>query len=132
MKIIFAAVTAAAIFGVAFICVHGNAQSEICRNFLSEYGWETEPQCTDHSEVYIPNMFDVVYKNYNVIQKEAGLDLLPFRGKCGKRYTFIVKNYPEPVGETVYANVICIDGTPVAGDIMTVSIHGFMHSLRYP
>lgn len=131
MKYFFAAVTAIGIIVIAVICVRGNTRSEICREFLQRYGWETEPQCTDHTEVYIPLVFDEVYKSYNEIQKEAGLDLLPCRGQSGERYTFIVKNYPFDVGETVYANVICIDGTPVAGDIMTVSARGFMLSLAH-
>lgn len=129
MKYFFAAVTAIGIIALTVICVRGNARGEICREFLLRYGWETEPQCTNHTEVYIPLVFDEVYKNYNEMQKEAELDLLPYRGKSGERYTFIITNYPLDVGETVYANVICIGGTPVAGDIMTVSARGFMHSL---
>ncbi|MBQ3425558.1 MAG: DUF4830 domain-containing protein [Clostridia bacterium] len=129
MKYLFAAITIAGIAAIAVICVHGNAESECCRTFLSQYGWETEPQCTAHAEVYIPQVFDEVYKRYNEMQKEAGLDLLPYRGQTGDRYTFIVTNYPLDIGEPVYANVICIKGTPVAGDIMTVSARGFMHSL---
>ena len=43
---------------------------------------------------------------------------------------YSVVNYPIDTGETVYANVICIDGKPVAGDVMTVGINGFMHSLN--
>ena len=129
MKYFFAAVTALGVIAIAVICVRGNARGEVCREFLLRYGWETEPQCTDHSEVYIPLIFDEVYKGYNEMQKEAGLDLLPYRGQSGERYTFIIKNYPLDVGETVYANVICINNAPVAGDIMTVSARGFMHSL---
>lgn len=109
-------------------------ESEIsrCILFLSEYGWETENEPNDFSDVNIPYEFDNVYKNYNIIQNDAGLDLTPYRGMKGVRYTFLVKNYPYDVGENVYANVLCVDGNPVAGDIMTVSLRGFMHSLKYP
>lgn len=103
--------------------------ADSCREFLSSYGWETEAAPTEAAEVYIPREFDNVYKNYNILQKEAGLDLLPYRGKRGVRYSFVVTNYPLDAGETVYADVLTVDGVPVAGDIMTVSIDGFMHSL---
>ena len=114
-------------------CVFGRANEQnSSREFLAEYGWETENKPKEIAEITVPEEFDAVYENYNKIQNEAGLDLLPYRGKEGKRYTYVVTNYPLDVGETVYANVICIDGVPVAGDIMTVSLQGFMHSLKPP
>ncbi len=110
--------------------VYGNRDdiNGVCE-FLESYGWEVDKTPTDMAEVTIPEEFDEVYKNYNRIQEKSQLDLSPYKGMKGTRYTFIVKNYPTDVGETVYANVIVIDSTPVAGDIMTVSLNGFMHSL---
>ena len=102
---------------------------DTCRDFLASYNWEVDITPTDKAEVTIPAVFDKVYENYNNIQKKAGLALSSYRGKSGTRYTFAVKNYPYPVNETVYANVILIDGKAVAGDIMTVSLSGFMHAL---
>lgn len=104
-------------------------EEALCRDFLMKYGWETENEASEIEEITIPNEFDEVYKNYNELQREAKLDLLPYCGESGRRYTYIVTNYPLDVGETVYADVICIGGKPVAGDIMTVSMSGFMHSL---
>ncbi len=100
----------------------------VCR-FLESYGWEVDNAPIDTADVIIPKEFDEVYKNYNVIQKKSKLDLSPYKGMNGTRYTFIVKNYPIDVGETVYANVIVVNSQPVAGDIMTVSLDGFMHGL---
>ncbi len=97
--------------------------------FLESYGWKVDKNPTDTAQVSIPKEFDEVYKNYNKIQQKSQLDLSPYKGMKGTRYTFIVKNYPLDVGETVYANVIVINSHPVAGDIMTVSLNGFMHSL---
>ncbi|MGN1116805.1 MAG: DUF4830 domain-containing protein [Candidatus Ornithomonoglobus sp.] len=97
--------------------------------FLDSYGWSVGEKPVEKAEVNIPQEFDEVYKSYNIIQKQAGLDLTKYKGMNGTRYTFIVTNYPADVGEPVRANVICIEGVPVAGDIMTVSINGFMHSL---
>ena len=99
--------------------------------FLKSYGWKTDARPIEREDVIIPDPFDRVYENYNKMQLSAGLDLTPYKGLSGVRYTYIVTNYPLDVGETVRANVICIDGEPVAGDIMTVSINGFMHSLNF-
>ena len=60
------------------------------------------------------------------------MDLTPYKGEKAIRYTYEVLNYPIKTDEMVRANVICVNEKPVAGDIMTVSIHGFMHSLKYP
>ena len=99
--------------------------------FLNSYGWEVQSPYIDHSDIIVPSPFDMVYENYNVLQTDAGLDLEPYCGKSGIRYTYIVTNYPIKTNEIVYANVIVIDGKCVAGDIMTVPIDGFIHSLSF-
>ena len=100
--------------------------------FLESYGWKVIDKEIETEEIVIPETFDNVYINYNNIQKEAGLDLTPYKGMKAIRYTYQVINYPIKTDENVRANVICINNIPIAGDIMTVSINGFMHSLRYP
>lgn len=99
--------------------------------FLKGYGWEVRTKAIEKEDIIIPKPFDRVYENYNDIQLKAGLDLRPYMGMKGVRYTYIVENYPKDVGEEVRANVICINNEPVGGDIMTVSIHGFIHSLNF-
>ena len=101
------------------------------RGFLASYGWETKPECIEQETIIIPKPFDLVYENYNILQKEAGLDLEPYMGKYGVRYTYEVTNYPFNPGEPVRANVIIIHGKCVGGDICTVSLQGFIHSLPY-
>ena len=81
--------------------------------FLKGYGWEVRTKSVEKEDIIIPKPFDRVYENYNDIQLKAGLDLRPYMGMKGVRYTYIVNN--EPVG----------------GDIMTVSIRGFIHSLNF-
>ena len=99
--------------------------------FLKRYGWEVRTKSVEKEDIIIPKPFDRVYENYNDIQLKAGLDLRPYMGMKGVRYTYIVENYPKDVGEEVRANVICINNEPVGGDIMTVSIRGFIHSLNF-
>ena len=99
--------------------------------FLKGYGWEVRTKSVEKEDIIIPKPFDRVYENYNDIQLKAGLDLRPYMGMKGVRYTYIVENYPKDVGEEVRANVICINNEPVGGEIMTVSIRGFIHSLNF-
>lgn len=99
--------------------------------FLKGYGWEVRTKSVEKEDIIIPKPFDRVYENYNDIQLKAGLDLRPYMGMKGVRYTYIVENYPKDVGEEVRANVICINNEAVGGDIMTVSIRGFIHSLNF-
>ena len=99
--------------------------------FLKGYGWGVRTKSVEKEDIIIPKPFDRVYENYNDIQLKAGLDLRPYMGMKGVRYTYIVENYPKDVGEEVRANVICINNEPVGGDIMTVSIRGFIHSLNF-
>ncbi|MCH5213018.1 MAG: DUF4830 domain-containing protein [Oscillospiraceae bacterium] len=129
IKLYISALTCIIFICIVFCAYGRDKDSEICRVFLEGFGWQTEEKLFDRVDVRIPEKFDAVYENYNKIQHEAKLDLAPYCGKSGVRYTFVVTNYPIDVGEPVYANVICIDGEPVAGDIMTVSVSGFMHSL---
>lgn len=115
---------------LAFVFFASGEEDEGNIEFLKSYGWEVGRYAVDEAEVIIPKPFDRVYENYNQLQLRAGLDLTPYQGMCGRRYTYIVKNYPHTTDE-VRANVIVIDGERVAGDIMTVSSTGFMHSLMY-
>ncbi len=129
-SIIITALISASIISAAVYTVFSRERTEEkCILFLFGFGWEIGADQPVKENVNIPAVFDEVYTSYNKIQLEAGLDLVPYAGKSGMRYTFLVTNYPTDAGEPVYADVIVIDGEPVAGDIMTVSINGFMHSL---
>lgn len=127
----FAAVVIIIVTTLAFVLFARGETDTRNIEFLNGYGWEVEEKAIEQADVIIPKPFDRVYENYNEIQLEAGLDLRPYMGMRGVRYTYIVTNYPKDVGEEVRANVICINGKPIGGDIMTVSLQGFMHSLKF-
>ncbi len=114
------------------ISYSANHTSRDIASFLKSYGWIVSKNPIETYDVTVPETFGDVYKNYNVLQIEAGLDLLPFAGKSGVRYTYRVLNYPKSIDQEVRANVLVIDGMPVAGDICTVNLDGFMHSLNFP
>lgn len=120
------------IVAITFTVFSQESDTLKCKKFLKSYGWECKSNPVEKEIVNIPPEFDEVYKSYNAMQQEAELDLSPYRGLSGTRYTFEVTNYPVDAGETVYANVIIINGSPAAGDIMTRSMNGFMHSLKFP
>lgn len=115
----------------AFAAFAEEAADTKVRKFLADYGWVVSGECIEKQQIIIPEPFDLVYENYNILQKEAGLDLEPYMGQYGVRYTYEVANYPYDPGEPVRANVIMIDGKCVGGDICTVSLSGFIHSLKY-
>ncbi len=100
-------------------------------DFLKQFGWEVEGVPIEIVEVQIPEEFDQVYINYNEYQKEVGLDLKNYKGRRVKRYTYRVVNYPEPIEDEVRANILVYKNRVIAGDIMTIPIGGFMHSLLY-
>lgn len=123
----------AVIFFVTVFILYASARDgEKNTEFLNSYGWKTDEIVIEREEVVIPEKFDDVYYNYEFLQNEAGLSLEKYCGKKCVRYTYRVTNYPFETDGEVRANVICYKGKAIAGDIMTVKIDGFMHSLIYP
>lgn len=129
-KMYLIAVITIIFFTVVFVLFASGAENEDNIRFLNECGWTVEDRCIESAEIIIPDPFDRVYESYNEMQLKSGFDLRPYKGKKGTRYTYRVVNYPVKINEEVRANVICIDGKIVGGDICTVSINGFMHGLR--
>lgn len=113
---------------IAFARENDNTNIE----FLTSYGWEVIPDAVEYERITLPDASDKVFSNYNLLQKEAGLDLTPYYSMEAERFTYIVKNYPYPTEAEVRANVLCVKQKPIAGDIMTLQLDGFMHSLVYP
>ena len=118
---------------IGIICI-ALAKDEDSENieFLSEYGWEVNGECIERERVKIPQDFDEVYNNYNSLQKLAGLDISKYKGEKAIRSTYIVTNFPDAKEEKeIRANVLSVKGKPIAGDVMTIALDGFMVSLNY-
>lgn len=131
-KMLYYVITVAVIIIIgAFCIVLASDENEKNIEFLDSYGWRAEPVCIEQVSYKIPNNFDEVYNNYNELQKLSGLDLTQYKGRNAIRYTYIISNFPIETEEDVRANVICVAGEPVGGDIMTVKLDGFMYSLSY-
>lgn len=103
-------------------------------SFLSQFGWEVEEEPAEVKEVVIPEDFDDVYNQYNVIQKEQKLDLEKYKGARVKCWSYNVKNYPgyENSDGVIRANMLVLDGVVIGGDISSTELSGFMHTFDFP
>lgn len=97
--------------------------------FISYYGWEVDRQPAEVRDVIIPETFDEVYANYNEIQLEQGFNLEKYAGQRVKRWTYIVRNYPEtsPEDDYIRINILVSDDVVIGGDVCSVKLDGFMH-----
>lgn len=102
-----------------------NDTDALSEHFLAEYGIITDAKPDFFEEFTIPNEFDEYYTAYNMMQIECGLDLTPHCGKNAVKYTYRIMNIPQAENTAVYANVICVKGKPVAGDITCPRLNGF-------
>lgn len=101
--------------------------------FLSQFGWDVQPDPVEVREVIIPAEFDAAYEKYNAMQKEHGLDLSKYCGKRAKRWTYEIKNYPGyENSDMVQVNIFVLDGRVIGGDICSLETNGFMQSFLYP
>lgn len=97
--------------------------------YLKQFGWEVSEEPSEIVEVAIPTEFNEVYEKYNIIQKKQGFDLMPYRGKTVKRWTYDVTNYPDNRPH-VKANLLVYDNKIIGGDICSLELDGFMHGFR--
>jgi len=93
--------------------------------FLESYGWKVDSNALEVVEVTIPQTFNAVYNNYNVLQKQQGFDLSGYKGKRVKRWTYKITNYPNATDD-VRANILIYNNVVIGGDVSTVALNGFM------
>lgn len=119
--IIFALLIVVLAAAICFSASSGDENAALCRNFLKDLGYSFERTTFESSEIIIPEGFGKVYESYNALQKEAGFDLTPLRGKTVMRYSFHLKNEDYSI-----ANILVSDGKICGGDILDPSISGKM------
>ncbi len=93
--------------------------------FLIDLGYEIS-ESYEVKELILPNEFDNIYNDYNALCREAGFDLLPYRGKRCEMYTYEIYNHPFGL---VRGNLIVCGGEIIGGDISSVRLDGFMQPL---
>ena len=89
-----------------------------CREYLRQLGYETDGTTPETRTVQIPKVFDAVYENYNLMQKECGFDLQKYAGKKVELTTLHVTNWPDGDKKKV-----------IGGAVYTASVDGFMQGL---
>ncbi|MEG0693534.1 MAG: DUF4830 domain-containing protein [Oscillospiraceae bacterium] len=110
----------------AIVTVENNAQRIA---YLKTFGWTVAEEAIEICEVAIPAEFDDVYDGYNKLQKEQGFDLETYKGKRVKRFTYEVTNYPNQESD-VRANILVYKDKVIAGDVCSLKLDGFMHTLK--
>lgn len=100
--------------------------------FISDFGWIVDEDPVEVRQIAIPQEFDDVYKNYNQIQLSQGYDLTKYAGRSAKRWTYVVRNYPDVSENEDYVriNLIVCDGKIIGGDVCSIKLDGFMHGFE--
>lgn len=104
--------------------------AEDVRNFLLQFGWQTDEEPLESISVTVPQKFDRVISEYNQIQRMQGLNLEKYKGKEVVRFTFKVKNY-SGYDEDVYANVLVYKKKVIGGDLCSADVNGFIHGFDF-
>lgn len=116
----------------------GNMKKAVLKNneerldYIATYGWQVSPEPVEVVEIVIPTEFDETYETYNVLQKSQGFDLSSCKGKKAMRYTYEITNYPTAQESAVNLNLLMINESLIGGDVTSVALGGFMHSLEMP
>ena len=88
--------------------------------FLKDLGYEVdEIEAEESKNITVPQSFNQVYSNYNNLQKRAGLDLTPYRGRGAVLYTYKIKDAQR---NDVYAHLIVLNNKIIGGDITAISV----------
>lgn len=96
--------------------------------FLRAFGWEAEIPAVESVTLTLPKRFDAVWRRYNQLQNDVGLNLAPYAGKRVQRRTYALKER-APTGEALRANLLLYENRVIAGDVMSVGVAGMMVSL---
>ena len=100
--------------------------------FISDFGWIVDEDPVEVRQIAIPQEFDDVYNNYNQIQLSQGFDLTGFAGRSAKRWTYVIRNYPDVSSDEDYVriNLLICDGKIIGGDVCSIKLDGFMHGFE--
>lgn len=81
-------------------------------NFLGQFGYTAIAESEQTDEIIIPCDFNEVYEEYNVLQKQIGLNLENFKGKNVLRVRFELKDSEEK-----YAVLLIYNGKVVGAHL---------------
>ncbi|MBO4468379.1 MAG: DUF4830 domain-containing protein [Clostridia bacterium] len=98
--------------------------------FLRNLGCFVNAESETKKEIVIPEVFSDVYKNYNLIQNQAGYDLDLYKGCRCYMFSYDVNELSDGVDPKYFkANVIVYKGRIIGGDISSAELDGVMFPL---
>lgn len=109
---------------------YSGAENKDRIEFIESFGWKVQTNPVEEVNLVLPSEYDDVYKEYNKLQKAAGMDIKPYLGKSVTRYTYIIENHRKTKDGKARANLLVCGGNIIAADVMVVDIGGFMHSVN--
>lgn len=113
------------VFSAKAMRINGST-NEIRTDYLKSIGIDADDSNVFSKDIIIPANFDEVYSEYNSLQKKAGFDLSPYKGKSATVYTYKLSG----VDETEIHLIVC-EGNIIGGDIASVKLDGEMKPLKY-
>ncbi len=93
---------------------------------LNRFGWEVDETSEVNREIFIPEPLDDNFRKYNMLQTPCGFNLEAYQGKKATCYTYLATNFPYPVSQPVYINLLILEGMLIAGDCTSEAIDGFI------
>ena len=99
--------------------------------YLTELGWQAEPDPVETLHLALPRELSGQYGDYTALQEKQGLPFSSFAGKTVERYTYALTNYPGYDGP-VQANLYVCDGQLIGGDVTAPGENGFIRELAFP
>ncbi len=85
--------------------------------YLKSLNLQVDDSNPTSKAIIIPESFNDVYNQYNIIQKKAGFDLSNHKGKTATLYTYSLNSESN-------VHVIVCDNVIIGGDIAEISING--------
>lgn len=107
------------------------ADSAACVAYLSELGWQADPEPIESLRLQLPEDLAARCGDYVALQKQQQLPFAEYAGQTVCRLTFRLTNYPD--GRTdAQANLTLCGGILIAGDVMLLGQDGGQFPLAYP
>ena len=131
--VVIVAAVAAVLFALIFMRWQNSEKDKLMTTegremFLSELGWEIDPESESYKSVLLPQTLEGIMEEYNRLQLEQGFDLSQHCGEECDQFCYTVTNYPN-CESSVYATLYLQNGKLIAADIHSTAIDGFMHGI---
>ncbi len=98
------------------------------RKFAAQFGCTLSEYPLMIQKVRIPDEFNSIYREYNKLQEQIGLNLYQYAGKKCTLYTYNLEN-PDYKGKAVF-NMLVYNGRVIGGDISSTEYNSFIKSFK--